>query len=205
MEYLVSAIVGYIIGCFQTSYLLGKALKQTDIREHGTSNAGASNAAIVFGWKYGFIIALVDIGKTILAVTIIGLVYPGDHILKYIAGLSCILGHIFPFYMQFKGGKGFASYAGLVMAINWRWGLAFIFICIIITVVTNYVSVAALVSTGFYPLYNIYIKENPTIILLLVMMYFVIIYKHRENISRLKTGQEKGLRDLLKKKTPLRP
>ncbi|MDP3386444.1 MAG: glycerol-3-phosphate 1-O-acyltransferase PlsY [Eubacteriales bacterium] len=205
MIYLASALIGYIVGCFQTSYLLGKFLKQTDIRKHGTSNAGASNAAIVFGWKYGLVIALVDIGKTILAVTIIGLVFPGDHLLKYIAGLSCILGHIFPFYMQFRGGKGFASYAGLVLSMNWRLGIAFIFICIIITVVTNYVSVAALISTGAYPLYNIYIKENPIIILLLIMMYFVILYKHRENISRLKKGKEKGLRDLLRRKKPIQP
>ncbi|MBV1756969.1 MAG: glycerol-3-phosphate 1-O-acyltransferase PlsY [Dethiosulfatibacter sp.] len=205
MLYLVSALIGYLVGCFQTSYLLGKFLKQTDIRNHGTSNAGASNAAIVFGWRFGLIIALVDIGKTILAVTIISFIFPGESILKYIAGLFCILGHIFPFYMQFRGGKGFASYAGLVLSMNWRLGLGFIFFCIIITVVTNYVSVAALISTGAYPLYNIYIRENPTIILLLIMMYFVIIYKHRENISRLKTGQEKGLRDLLKQKKPIKP
>ena len=205
MIYLVSALIGYLIGCFQTSYLMGKYLKQTDIRKHGTSNAGASNAAIVFGWRFGIVIALVDIGKTILAVTIISLVFPGEPILKYIAGLSSILGHIFPFYMQFRGGKGFASYAGLVLSMNWRLGLGFIFFCIIITVVTNYVSVAALLSTGIYPLYNIYIKESPAIILLLIIMYFVIIYKHKENIIRLKTGQEKGLRDLLKQKTPIKP
>ncbi|KUK74256.1 MAG: Glycerol-3-phosphate acyltransferase [Clostridiales bacterium 38_11] len=205
MVYLISALTGYLFGCFQTSYLLVKFLKKTDIRKHGTSNAGASNAAIVFGWKFGLVIALVDICKTILAVTLISFIFPEDHLLKYIAGLSSILGHIFPFYMQFKGGKGFASYAGLVLSMNWRLGIVFIFFCIIITVVTNYISIAAMISTGVYPLYNIFIREDTTIILLLIMMYFVIIYRHRENISRLKTGQEKGLRDLLKRNKPIQP
>ena len=200
MNYMLSILIGYLFGCFQTSYILGRLLMKKDIREHGTSNAGASNATIVFGWKFGVTTALVDIGKTILAVTITGLLFKDDIILKYLAGSFCIVGHIFPFYLNFKGGKGFASYIGLILAFDWKLGLIIMGLCLLITVLTDYIAISTLFTAVSYPLYNIYKGQHIIIIFMLFILFLIIEYKHRPNILKIRNGSEKGLREVIRKK-----
>jgi glycerol-3-phosphate acyltransferase PlsY len=200
MNYILSILIGYLFGCFQTSYIMGKFFMKKDIREHGTSNAGASNATIVFGWKFGVITALVDIGKTIAAVIITGLLFNDDIILKYLAGTFCIIGHIFPFYLGFKGGKGFASYMGLILAFDWKLGLIMMGLSLLITVITNYIAISTLFTTVSYPLYTIYKGHHVSIIFMLFLLFLIITYKHKPNIVKIRDGNEKGLREVIKKK-----
>ena len=200
MNYILSMLIGYLFGCFQTSFIMGKLLKKTDIRNHGTNNAGASNATIVFGWKFGVITALVDIGKTIIAVTLVGLLFNDDIILKYLAGTFCIIGHIFPFYLDFKGGKGFASYIGLILAFDWKAGLLMMGLCLLITILTDYIALSTLFAAVSYPIYNIYIDADPRIIIMLFFLLWIIAFKHRGNIVKIRNGNEKGLREVIRKK-----
>ncbi|MBN2284925.1 MAG: glycerol-3-phosphate acyltransferase [Tissierellales bacterium] len=199
MTYIISALIGYLTGCFQTAYLLGRYLKKTDIRKLGTNNAGASNATIVFGWKYGIITALIDMGKTIIAVNIVAALYPDLQHLKFIAGIFCILGHIFPFYLHFKGGKGFASYVGLALAINWKIGLTMIILSFLVTVVTDYIVVSTLLSTALYPVYLYLEGEDFIVIGMMILLFFLIAFKHKENIKKILAGEERGLSTILKR------
>ena len=200
MNYILSILIGYLFGCFQTSYIMGKLFMKKDIRNHGTNNAGASNATIVFGWKFGVTTALVDIGKTIIAVTIVGLLFNDDIILKYLAGTFCIIGHIFPFYLGFKGGKGLASYIGLILAFNWKAGLIMMGLCLLITILTDYIAISTLFASVSYPIYNIYMDVDISIIIMLFLLLWIIAFKHRGNIVKIRNGSEKGLREVIRKK-----
>ena len=200
MNYILSILIGYLLGCFQTSYIMGRLLKKTDIRDHGTSNAGASNATIVFGWKFGVTTALVDIGKTIIAVALVGLLFNDDIILKYLAGTFCIVGHIFPFYLGFKGGKGFASYIGLILAFDWKTGLIMMGLCLLITILTDYIAISTLFAAVSYPLYNLYTGQHISIITMLLILLLIMTYKHKNNIVKIRNGSEKGLRQVIRKK-----
>ena len=124
MEYVVfTLIIGYLFGCIHPSYVISKIKKQ-NIKELGSKNAGASNITVVFGWKYGIIVGLIDILKPVLSILIIwGLFHSAVsteflYILYYLNGAAVITGHIFPFFMKFNGGKGTASTIGLFFVIN---------------------------------------------------------------------------------------
>ena len=112
MNLILSITLGYLIGSFNTAYVCGK-LHGFDIRERGSHNAGASNAKLCLGWGYFFLVAIVDILKSIIAFYFIKLIFPSSdniELLSFIAALAAVIGHCFPFYLGFKGGKGFAEY-----------------------------------------------------------------------------------------------
>ena len=120
MNLILSITLGYLIGSFNTAYVCGK-LHGFDIRERGSHNAGASNAKLCLGWGYFFLVAIVDILKSIIAFYFIKLIFPSSdniELLSFIAALAAVIGHCFPFYLGFKGGKGFATYIGLCFLID---------------------------------------------------------------------------------------
>lgn len=153
------------------------------------------------GWKYGAMTVLFDIGKAIIAVEIIKFVFPDNSILKYLAATSCIMGHIFPFYMKFKGGKGFASYIGMIIALDFKIAIVVMIGVIIITVITDYIVVATISVIGGFPLYQLYTGEHIASLGLLSIIFIVILLKHLVNIKRIYKGEEKGLRSLFAKET----
>ena len=106
---IIAILIGYAFGCIQPAYFLGKMIGKMDIREQGSGNAGASNITAIMGWKYGVIVGLVDILKGIFAVLVVRWIYPDSPDLAYLSGIMAILGHIFPFYLKFRGGKGVAT------------------------------------------------------------------------------------------------
>ena len=111
MEYLLTILGGYLLGCSNMALYLS-VIKKVDIRAGGSGNLGASNAVILMGWGAGVLTAVHDIGKAILAVIAARMIFPELEHIGAVAGVSCVLGHIYPFYLKFKGGKGFASYLG---------------------------------------------------------------------------------------------
>ena len=123
MRYLVSIIIGYLLGALSPAALFGK-LKKVDLKKEGSKNLGASNAWITLGKSYFFIIMILDIGKSWLAAQIAWMLFPETAVIGYVASLGAILGHIFPFYLHFKGGKGLAAFGGMVCAYNF-WLLLF--------------------------------------------------------------------------------
>ena len=138
MAYLISAVLGYLLGCSNMAYWLG-LIKKVDIRNNGSGNLGASNATVLLGWGAGVIVALHDIGKAVLAVFLARLLFPETEAVGAAAGVAAVMGHIFPFYLKFKGGKGLASFWGLILALNWKVGLAMLLLGVVITVVTDFI------------------------------------------------------------------
>lgn len=117
-EIVISGIVGYLLGCFQTSIFIGKIFKGIDIREHGSQNAGASNTTVVLGLSYGLLTTFFDILKAVVAVLVVRWLFPGDVLFQVLAGTATVVGHIFPVFFRFRGGKGVASLIGMTLALN---------------------------------------------------------------------------------------
>lgn len=193
MEYILCILIGYILGNINMAYIIGR-LKGFDIRTKGSTNAGASNATITMGWSIGVLVGFFDILKAFTSVLICKTLFPELELAGIVAGVSCILGHIFPFYLKFRGGKGFASYLGMILALDWKVFLVFAVSIIIITVVTDYIALATLTTVIVYPVYLIYTKIGVVVPLIVAIASIVMVFKHIDNIKRIATGKEIGLR-----------
>ena len=192
MQYLFIALIGYGLGCSNMAVYLA-ALKGVDLRAGGSGKPGASNAMILMGWKAGVIVGLHDIGKAVAAVLVCELLFPAAPLAGAVGGVACVLGHMFPFYLRFHGGKGFASYLGMALALNWRAALVIFLAVVIITLVTDYVVIGTMTTVVSFPIYSALTGSHLTA-LLLSLVSLVIIYKHRMNLVRIRRGTEIGLR-----------
>ncbi len=193
MKEIVCILIGYFLGCINMAFIVGK-LNGFDIRERGSGNAGASNVKIALGWKAGVFTALFDILKSFAAVMVCRLLFPDFELGPYIAGAMAVIGHIFPFYMKFKGGKGYAAYMGLLLAINWKLALALIVWGVLVTLITNYIALATISTSMIVPAYCYLMKRPLEVILIFVGLMIIIIYKHKINIVRIWKHEEIGLR-----------
>lgn len=193
MKYFLCVLLGYAIGTINFAYIIGR-LKGFDIRTKGSTNAGASNATITMGWKIGIIVALCDILKAFISVIIAKAIFPDLELAGVLAGVACVLGHIFPFYMKFKGGKGLASYLGMILALDWRFFLIIGTLIIIITVITDYIALATLTTVVVYPMYLIFTNIDIIVPIVVTIASLVMLFKHIDNIKRIISGKEIGLR-----------
>ena len=195
MERILCVLIGYICGLFQTSYLYGK-VHGIDIRNYGSGNAGTTNALRTLGAKAGAITLLGDCFKCVIAVVIVHLIFGKSHpemirLLGMYAAAGTILGHNFPFYLNFKGGKGIATTAAAMMAFDWRIGLCCFIIFVTVTAVTKYVSLASiLLSAGIVVEILIFHPGRWDLFAMCVLYAFFAIYRHRANIGRLLSGTE---------------
>lgn len=186
---LLIMLISYIVGSLNLSYFLSK-LRGYDIRQHGSGNAGASNVVIMMGKKMGLIVALVDIFKAFLVCTLAMKVFPDTIYIGPLAGTCAMLGHIFPFYMNFKGGKGLASLGGTILALDPKMFVVLLTIAIILAVVTNYICVVPMsISIVFAVIFG-YTRRSLVSFLILMVAAVVINYRHLENIRRIKAGTE---------------
>ncbi|TCT16990.1 glycerol-3-phosphate acyltransferase PlsY [Natranaerovirga pectinivora] len=193
MEQLISISLGYIFGCFQTSFLIGRLYKKVDIRQFGSGNAGTTNAIRVLGWKAGVLTFLGDSLKAILAIFLIRLFY-NDQVFALYTGLGVVIGHNFPFYLKFKGGKGIAATSGVLLAFDYRIALVACLTFIVIVALTRYVSLGSLFIATWTPIaiYLFYPDRLEMLILGLIFMSLAY-YKHMGNIKRLLKGEENKL------------
>lgn len=205
MERVICLIIGYVFGLFQTAFIYGK-LHGIDIREHGSGNAGTTNTLRVLGTKAGLIVLAGDIIKCILAIVISGMIFGDSHpeeiyLLKLYAAAGAILGHNFPFYLHFRGGKGIAATAGLILSFH----IAFLPMGVIIFFgtffLTHYVSLGSLLvyaglmiemvvagQMGLFGASQAVLNEMYIVTAFLTVLAY---YKHRENIGRLLKGVER--------------
>lgn len=193
MGYLLSVILGYVMGCSSMAFYIGLA-KKKDIRTAGSGNLGASNATVLFGWVAGVAVALHDIAKSLLAVIIAKWLFRDLEYAGAVAGIAAVLGHIFPFYLKFKGGKGLASYFGLTLALNWKLALMVAAIIILVTLITDFISVGAMSTVIFVPTYMAVTTHNWILVTILCIGTVVMLYKHWENVVRICNRTEIGLR-----------
>ena len=202
MERIICLVVGYLFGIIQTGFIYGKLMK-IDIRQHGSGNAGATNALRTLGWRAGATTFIGDAVKSILAVLLIKTIF-ADHdatiLLAMYTGLGVVLGHNYPFYLKFKGGKGIAASAGLMIAVDPLVFLPVFIIFLIIFLSTKYVSLGSLVimvvfaveiivfgQMGRYDLLQNQLYEMYAIAIILTVLGW---WRHRANIQRLLKGTE---------------
>ena len=203
VQFISAIFIGYLFGCFQTSYFISKKFGNKDIREMGSGNAGASNVISEMGWKFGILTGICDVLKAFIPVKLILFIFPSSFLqveLMSLAGMGAILGHIFPFFMDFRGGKGVACYIGLLLAIDWSIGIVAILFLIILTVITDYVSIASILLYLIIPCLVFYNDNYSFIVIACTLILLIIgISKHWINIQNLLKGNETGLRSVFKK------
>ena len=189
MEYLIIALGSYLLGSIPFGFILTKIFLKKDIRNIGSGNIGATNALRTGNKLLGYATLILDITTAILPVLFVKFNYP-DYI--FIAGLSTFLGHVFPIWLKFKGGKGVATYVGILFSINLSLGLIFIFSWAVIFLISKYSSLSSLVASLIVPVY-LMIFENYNSIFFIIM-FVLIFYTHRENVRRLKNKEESKTR-----------
>ena len=185
MDYLVVIIISYLLGSIPFGLLLTKIFLKKDIREIGSGNIGATNALRSGNKLIGYSTLLLDIIKAILPVLFIKFNYPD---LVYISALSVFLGHVFPVWLKFKGGKGVATYVGILFSLNINFIFIFAITWVIIFLISKYSSLSSLTASISIPIYLFFTNGNQ--IFFFVIMFVLIFYTHRENIKRLKNKEE---------------
>ncbi len=198
MAYVIAILIGYLLGCSNMAVYLAK-IKKIDLRSGGSGNPGASNAAILMGWPAGILTGAHDIGKGLLAVVVAKLLFPDVVGIGMAAGAACVVGHIFPVFMRFRGGKGLAAFLGMTLGLNWKLALAVMALLVLVTVITDYIVVGTVVSVVTVPPALAWL-EYSWLPLVLLAVTALILFRHRENYPRILAGTEIGLRSTFKKK-----
>lgn len=190
LKNILVAGISYLIGSFSSAYVLGKVIKRTDIREYGSGNAGATNALRVFGKKIGVLAFILDVFKGVLAV------YIGGKIMGYngelIGGLFAVIGHNWPVFLRFKGGKGIATSFGVMLSLYWPVAILSFFFFLLIVILTRYVSLGSVLSAIAAPIIGVIVNRpfNRNYFFITLILAILAIYRHRANIKRLIQGKE---------------
>jgi glycerol-3-phosphate acyltransferase PlsY len=201
LKYFLTFSFAYLLGSLVTAVWAGKIFHKVDVREHGSGNAGATNVIRVLGWGTGIPVLLADILKGWLAAMLpvfFKLADPGSAYLinlQIICGIFAVLGHIFPIFAGFRGGKGVATVFGVLMAIHPYLTLSCAGVFLIVLMLSGYVSVSSICAGIAFPLLLLFIYDTPSVLFRIfsVVVMIGIIITHRKNISRLLRGEENKL------------
>jgi len=185
MEVIIVAITSYLMGSIPFGFILTKIFLKKDIRDIGSGNIGATNALRTGNKSLGYGTLLLDVLKAIIPVIYTKLNYP-DYI--FITSMFVFIGHVFPLWLKFKGGKGVAPYVGILFSINLIYGIVFISIWIITFLISKYSSLASLIASFTIPIYLLFFNNENLIFF--SIMFVLIFYTHRENVKRLKNKEE---------------
>ena len=185
MEIIIIGITSYLIGSIPFGFILTKIFLKKDIRDIGSGNIGATNALRTGNKSLGYGTLLLDVLKAIIPVIYTKLNYP-DYI--FITSMFVFIGHVFPLWLKFKGGKGVAPYVGILFSINLIYGIVFVSIWIITFLISKYSSLASLIASFTIPIYLLFFNNENLIFF--SIMFVLIFYTHRENVKRLKNKEE---------------
>ena len=186
MDYFIVGIVSYLMGSIPFGLILTKIFLNKDIREIGSGNIGATNALRTGNKLIGYSTLILDIAKAIIPVIFVKINHPD---LIYIASLCAFLGHVFPIWLKFKGGKGVATYVGILFSINLLLGIIFTASWGIIFLIFRYSSLSSIIGSISIPIY-ILITDQISNAIFFGIMFVLIFFTHRENIKRLKNKEE---------------
>lgn len=198
LNYCWVILIGYLFGCSNMALYISKITK-VDLRSGGSGNLGASNAALLLGRRAGIITFIHDFLKVIIAALLVSVVFPDLEYSTTITAAAGVLGHMYPFYLKFKGGKGFASYIALAFVVDWRYGLFMIITMAIVALLVDWIVAGTFYYISVTPVF-LFITQGWIPALLALIASACIFYKHIENIKRKKLGQEKGIREVMFKK-----
>ena len=199
MADILSAFIGYLLGSISPSTAISKR-ESTDLRTSGTGNLGATNTMLVFGKWYGIIVMVIDILKAYLAVKIARLLFPRYAVAGLVAGCGAVVGHIFPVYHKFRGGKGLACFAGMILALDMNIFSLLLMLGVVSVLISDY-AVALPVSAAFSApaVFGLYYASSVVFGILLIPCTVMII-KHKDNFIRIKEGTEIKFRSFVRKK-----
>jgi acyl-phosphate glycerol 3-phosphate acyltransferase len=195
MYRLAALLIGYAFGCLQNGYFLSRRVADIDIRDYGSGGAGMTNVTRVLGFRWGVIVLLADMAKAVLAILLVTLLFRcrcGDCYIHpgLYAGLGVVLGHDFPFYLKFKGGKGVASTLGLLLMLDWKIALIVYAVTFLIAFFIKYISVASLTMSVIIPVLFAAFGYDWEVITVTGFLCVLSWYMHRGNIKRLIKGEE---------------
>lgn len=205
MEYIIIAIIAYLIGSINFSILISKKKAGYDIRQKGSGNAGTTNMLRNLGKKYAAITLICDVLKGVVAIGIVIIVgnILGDTnkaLLVQIAGVAVVIGHTFPIFFGFKGGKGVATSLGILLMTNWQLGLICLVFALVLMALTRVVSMGSIAAAILYPVLTLFVGGGHYIVessglgngyfIYSVILAIIVIFNHRENIKRILSGTE---------------
>jgi glycerol-3-phosphate acyltransferase PlsY len=191
---IIGCIIAYLLGSIPFSVWIGKTFYGIDVREHGSGNAGATNTLRVLGKKTGFLVLFLDSLKGFLAANVVRVLDIDESMLlnyQMLFGMMAVLGHIYPIFAGFKGGKGIATLLGIVIAMSWKVSLVCMLCFVLIVWLTRFISVGSMLTCLLSPLFVFMIHGNE-----MVFIYFcigiavMVVYTHRSNLQRLMSGTE---------------
>lgn len=202
VTYIVIGIIAYLIGSISFSVIISKKMAGFDVREKGSKNAGSTNVLRTVGKKAAIITLICDILKGVVAVLIAYIVgkFVKDidrAILVQIAALCVVIGHTFPIFFKFKGGKGVATSLGIILLLNWQIGLICLVFALILMILTRMVSLGSISAAILFPVLTIFITENYLVegnyIVFGILLAAFVVYNHRANVKRILSGTENKL------------
>jgi len=202
LQVLACLLIGYVLGSISPSFVIGK-LRGYDVRRSGSGNAGASNTVILVGKAAGFVVALLDILKAAAAWWLCAALFPELRLAGILGGVAAILGHMFPVWLHFHGGRGLACLGGVILAYDWRTMLMMLLLAILIAVVTNYVAVSTVSMSLIWPVYYGLRTAFWLGAGVLLIPAVPILIKHLANFRRIRKGEELRLSFLWKRQAEL--
>lgn len=190
--WFLSISLAYLLGSIPFGYVLVKIFRKQDIRASGSGNIGATNVARSGAKGLAIATLLLDLGKAFVAVKLAQHILPGSYDLAVAAAVAAILGHVFPVWLRFHGGKGVASALGVFLALSWPSAVASLIVFVVIFALTRYVSLASIIAAAAFPAFGFHFVPFRTPIVLggFLFIPLLIIVKHHQNIRRLLTGTE---------------
>lgn len=199
--WIIYLIIGYLVGSLSFSYIVARLRWKEDIRELGSRNAGASNMTINHGWGYGVLVFILDFLKIFLLVKFFDKFpylsnLPGEQVLllKLCVGLMVVIGHVYPFWLKFRGGKGTASAIGLGFGLSTNLGLIGLATVILVTVISGYVALGGILLWLSIAIASWFIFKNAIVTILLLIFTLFSAYLHRANLGRILKGEETSLK-----------
>ena len=206
--YIIMAIIAYLIGSVNFSVILSKKMAGFDVREKGSGNAGSTNMLRSVGKKAAAITLICDILKGVISISIsiiLGKMIQGvnKELLVQIAGIAVVIGHTFPIFFQFKGGKGVATSLGVLLMSNWQIGLICLVFALVLMILTRIVSLGSCGAAVLFPVLTLFINENYTVLtagkkgrtylVYSIILAVIVLFNHRSNIKRILNGTENRL------------
>lgn len=196
VKLVIIAVLSYLLGSVNFGIILSRRIEKDDVREHGSGNAGSTNMLRSYGKKMAALTIIGDMLKVAVAILIARLIIGTEDYNSYIllvksfAGLFCVLGHIFPCYFNFKGGKGVATCGGMVFMIDWRIALILLAVFIVTVAVTKWVSLGSIIMAVLYPILMFVFYKSLWVTVISAVFAVIVIVAHRNNIKKLINGTE---------------
>ena len=194
MRYVIICMIGYFIGSISIAALLSKA-KKTDLRKNGTGNLGATNTFMVIGKGWGITVMLFDIAKAAASMLLAGYLFPEAETAEMLAGCGAVLGHIFPFYMKFKGGKGLAALCGMIITVDWKGFALILAVAVSLALIVNYAVAMPVTAAALFPILVWFRMRSVTHLLIALAASIAVIVKHLGNIRRAFGGSDWKIRE----------